>query len=96
MFLHKSVIPEIKMMWYGKARITFNIILEVLLQKFNRVDTLKYQRQNIVWNPGGSKSSGFVAVALLHKSNRPHRQESMETSVHGESHAGASYLIFIT
>ena len=56
----------------------------------NGVDTLKDQRQNRVWNPGGSKSLRLVAVALLHKSDRPHWKESMETSLHGESNAGAS------
>ena len=56
----------------------------------NRVDTSKDQRQNRVWNPGGSKSSGLMAISLLQKSDRPHRQESMETSLHGESDAGAS------
>ena len=61
----------------------------------NRVDTLKDQRQNRVWNPEGSKSSGLVAIALLQKSDRTHREESMETSLHGESNAGASYLGFI-
>ena len=60
----------------------------------NQVDTLKDQRHNRVWNPGGSKSSRLVAVALLQKNNRPHRQESMETSLHGESDAGASKLNF--
>ena len=60
----------------------------------NRVDTLKDHRQNIVWNLRGSKSSGLVAVVLLQKSDRPHRQESMETSLHGESDAGASKLNF--
>ena len=99
-FLHKSVIPEIKMMWYGKARVTFNSILKIIFWKFcaklqNGVDTLKDQRQNRVWNHGGSKSLRLVVVALLQKSDRPHRQESMETSLHGESDAGASYLGFI-
>ena len=56
----------------------------------NQVDTLKDQQQNKVWNPGGSKSLGFVAVAVLQRSDGSHRQESMETSLHGESDAGAS------
>ena len=60
----------------------------------NRVDTLKDQRQNRVWNPRGSKSLGLVVVTLLQKSDRPHRQESMEASLHGESDAGASKLNF--
>ena len=60
----------------------------------NRVDTLKDQRQNKVWNPGGIKSSGLVVVVVLQKSDRPHRQESMKTSLHGESNAGASKLNF--
>ena len=60
----------------------------------NRVDTLKDQWQNRFWNPRGRKSLGFVVVALLQKSDRPHRQESMETSLHGESDAGASKLNF--
>ena len=60
----------------------------------NWVDTSKDQRQNIVWNPRGSKSSGLVAVTLLQKSDGPHRKESMETSLHGESDAGASKLNF--
>ena len=60
----------------------------------NRVDTSKDQRQNRVWNPGGSKSSGLVAVALLQKSDGPHIQESMENSLHGESDAEASKLNF--
>ena len=60
----------------------------------NGVDTLKEQQQNRVWNPGGSKSSGLVVVALLQKSDRPHRQKSMETSLHAESDAGASKLNF--
>ena len=53
----------------------------------NRVDTSKDQQQKRVWNPGGSKSSRLVAVTVLQKSDGPHRQESMETSLHGESNA---------
>ena len=86
-------------MWYGKERVTFNIILKILFWKFcarlqNRVDTLKDQRRNIVWNPEGNKLLRLVVVALLQKSDKPHRQESMETSLHGESDAGASKLSF--
>ena len=36
-----------------------------------------------------------MAITLLQKSDRPHRHESIETSLHGESYAGASCLIFI-
>ena len=59
-FLCKSVFPKIKMVWYGKPRVTFNIVLKILLWEFyaklqNRVDTSKDQRQNKVWNPGGRK-----------------------------------------
>ena len=36
-----------------------------------------------------------MAATLLQKSDRPHRQESMETSLHREFDAGASSLIFI-
>ena len=88
------------MMWYGKPRVTFNSVLKILFWEFcaklqNGVDTLKDQRKNRVWNPGGSKSFRLVAITLLQKSDRPHRQESMETSLHGESYARASCLIFI-
>ena len=61
----------------------------------NGVDTLKDQRKNRVWNPRGRKSLRLVAIALLHKSDRPHRHESMQTFLHGESDAGASCSIFI-
>ena len=87
-------------MCYGKARVTFNSIMKILFWKFceklqNGVETLKYEWKNRVWNPQGSKSWRHVAVALLQKSVRPHRQESMEDSLHGEFDARASYLIFI-
>ena len=88
------------MMWSRKGRVTFNSIMKILLWKFcenlqNRVDTSKDQRQNRVWNPGGRNLLRLVVVTLLQKSDRPHRQESMETSLHGESDAGASCLFFI-
>ena len=87
-------------MWYGKGRVTFNSILKILFWEFRAklqdgVDTLKDQQQNRVWNPGGSNSLSLVVVALLQKSDRPRRQDSMETSLHGESDARASCLIFI-
>ena len=71
-------------------RSRWNLINRVDDELSNRVDTSKDQRQNRVWNPGGSKSSGLVVVTLLQKSDRLHRQESMETSLHGESDVGAS------
>ena len=94
-FLHKSVILEIKMAWYGKPRVTLNSVLKILFWEFcaklqNGVDTLKYRQQKRVWNPRGSKSLRLVVVGLLQKSDRPHRQDSMETFLHGESDAGAS------
>ena len=76
-------------------RSRWNLIDKVSDKLPNQVDTLKDERQNRVWNPGGRKSSRLVAVALLQKSDRTHRQESMETSLHGEFDAGASYLGFI-
>ena len=75
-------------------RSRWNLIDRVVNELSNRIDTSKDQRQNRVWNPGGSKSLGLVAIALLQKSDGPHRQESMETSLHGESDAGASNLNF--
>ena len=43
-------------------------------------ERLKDQHQNIIWNRGGSKSFRLVAVTLLHKSDKPHRHESMNFS----------------
>lgn len=40
-------------------------------------EIMRDQQQNKVWNPGGSKSLRFVAIALPQKSDRPHRQGSM-------------------
>ena len=45
-FLWKSVFPKIKMVWYGKPRVTFNSVLKILFWEFyaklqNGVDTLK-------------------------------------------------------
>ena len=88
------------MVWYEKSRVTCNGILKILFWEFCEklqieVNTLKDQQQNRVWNLGGSKSLRLVAVGLLQKSDRPHRQEFMENSLRGESDAGASCLIFI-
>ena len=83
------------MMWYGKARVTFNSIMKILFWKLfanlqNGVGTLKDQRKNRVWNPGGSKLLRLVVVTLLQKSDRPHRQESMEIFLLGKSDARAT------
>lgn len=98
--MHKSIFPNVKMVWHGKSIIMFNNSPKILFWEFsaklqNGVDTLKDQWQNRVWNLGGSKSLRLMAIELLYKSDRPHRQESMETFPHGESDSGASCSNFV-
>jgi len=85
--VHKSIFQEIKMVWYGKSRVTSNNVLKIVFLEFcakllNGVDTLKDHQQNRVWNPGGIKSFRLVAVTLLQKSDIPHRHDSIIFLIH--------------
>jgi len=69
-------------MRYGKLRIMFNNSLKILFCEFDailhdEVIPLKDHQKNRFWNPGGSKSFRLVAITLLQKSDKPHRQESL-------------------
>jgi len=73
----------------------YKIHREVNARLHDPIIPLKGHLQNRVWNPRGSKSFRLVAVTLLQKSDRPHRQEFMDFFLHWESDAGESYLEYL-